>query len=124
MEETGRGIYGFRESTLSRNAIPFFGPVSHVVCENFTLRGSNKFTADLSGVEIIGWLKGEGLCQTFPEPSQHMTLVKKPVLTAMMKEAGFRIGAGHTRMALSVAVWYAAKVLKHRPTLELLSNKG
>jgi len=104
----------------------------HVVCEGFTLRSSNKFTADLSGVEIIGWLKGELICDTFPEPVQHMTITrlrknkddyKKSVITKMMKDAKFPIGAGHNRMALSVAVWYAAMVLKHRPTLELLSGR-
>lgn len=120
--EAQHGVYGFRgdfnellyqETTLDCD----------VACEGFTLRSSNKFTANLQGVEIIGWLKGEEHCADFPEPSQHMSLVKKPVLTKMMKEAGFKVGAGHTRMALSVAVWYAAKVLKHRPTLEMLSNK-
>jgi hypothetical protein len=40
-----------------------------------------------------------------------------------MKEAGFKIGKGHTRMALSVAVWYAAMRLKHIPTLEMLKAK-
>lgn len=133
MEQTGRGIKGFRESSLSWATAHNFEPIEHVVCEGFTLRSSNKFTADLSGVEIIGWLKGAYLCDTFPEPIQHMTITKlrkntddyrKSVITKMMKEAGFKIGAGHTRMALSVAVWYAAKVLKHRPTLELLQPKG
>lgn len=132
VEETGNGIKGFRKSPMSHVKAKDCELIEHVVCEGFTLRSSNKFTADLSGVEIIGWLKGEDLCQTFPEPIQHMTITKlrkntddyrKSVITKMMKEAGFKIGAGHTRMALSVAVWYAAKVLKHRPTLELLQPK-
>jgi hypothetical protein len=120
------GINGFTQPfrELQRHA--------HVACEGFTLRSSNKFTADLSGVEIIGWLKGEDFCDTFPEPVQHMTITrlrknkddyKKSVITQMMKDAKFPIGAGHNRMALSVAVWYAAMVLKHRPTLELLSRR-
>jgi hypothetical protein len=123
MEETPNGIHGFK--------MPYQELLQHddycnsyTACEGFTLRGSNKFTANLQGVEIIGWLKGEALCAVYPEPSQHMALVKKSVLTGLMKEAGFPIGAGHTRMALSVAVWHAAKFMKHIPTLELLKPKG
>lgn len=124
MLETPNGIDGF--GTQMRHALhnDVVVDVAHCACERFDLRSSNKFVANLQGVEIIGWLKGEGYVQGWPMPHQHMTLVKKPLLTAMMKEAGFKVGAGHTRMALSVAVWYAAKVLKHRPTLELLSSKG
>jgi hypothetical protein len=47
---------------------------------------------------------------------------KSPV-TKLMKSCGFKIGKGHTRMAGSVAIWYAAKVLYHEPTLELLKPK-
>ena len=126
--ETQRGVKGFKEPFL--NAVL---PVEHVACENFTLRSSNKFTANLDGVKIIGWLEGQELCSSFPEPSQHMTLTRlrekkdsyaDSKITHMMKEAGFKIGKGHTRMGLSVAVWYAAKVLNHRPTLELLKPRG
>lgn len=121
MEETPNGIHGFK-NTFTDIWIAYCSGVT-VACEGFTLRGSNKFTANLQGVEIIGWLKGEALCAVYPEPSQHMALVKKSVLTGLMKEAGFPIGAGHTRMALSVAVWHAAKFMKHVPTLELLKPK-
>jgi hypothetical protein len=127
MEETPNGVRGFLHPFLRLQH-----PDRHVVCEGFTLRASNEFTANLQGVEIIGWLKGEDYCDTFPEPVQHMTLSRlrknkdkyqdSPV-THLMKQAGFKIGEGHTRMAGSVAMWYAAKVLKHRPTLELLSPR-
>ena len=134
MDETPKGVHGFKPAfkALNGGLISPLG-ITNIACEKFTLRSSNKFTADLSGVEIIGWMKGEGLWSNVnPEPIQHMTLTKlrknkddyaKSVITAMMKEAGFKIGAGHTRMAGSVAVWYAAMVLKHKPTLELLSGR-
>lgn len=130
--ETGKGIKGFRDF-WKQPVGPEIGSFEHTASENFTLRSSNKFVADLSGVKINGWLEGEELCATFPEPIQHMTLCRlrekkdnyaDSVITKMMKEAGFPIGAGHTRMALSVAVWYAAKVLKHKPTLEMLSGRS
>ena len=131
--EAPKGIKGFKQPFLQLRYVPAWPDREVLVaCEGFTLRSSNKFTADLSGVKIIGWLEGEEECETFPEPVQHMTITrlrknkddyKKSVITKMMKDAKFPIGAGHNRMALSVAVWYAAMVLKHRPTLELLKAR-
>lgn len=134
VQETPDGIYGFQEPFKDIWLMGRQGEIAFSACENFTLRSSNKFTADLHGVEIIGWLKGEGYWTegANPEPSQHMTLTRlrqkkdnyaDSVITHMMKEAGFKIGKGHTRMALSVAVWYAAMRLKHIPTLEMLKAK-
>lgn len=132
MEEAANGIKGFPDKFLEQFSSVYY-PVSYMSCENFTLRSSNKFTADLSGVEIIGWLKGEGYWgKDNPEPSQHMTLTRlrqkkdnyaDSVITKMMKRDGFKIGKGHTRMAGSVAVWFAAMVLKHEPTLNMLKPK-
>lgn len=128
MDQIPDGISGqFKPYFLSALA-----QCDHMVCENFTLRSSNKFTADLSGVEIIGWLKGEKYWgQRNPEPVQHMTLTglrknkddyaKSPV-TKIMKAQGYRIRDGHSRMAGSAAIWYAAKVLNHQPTLRMLSE--
>lgn len=135
MEETGQGIYGFKPRFKEVFGRVFDDPykVTHMACENFTLRGSNNFTADLSGVEIIGWMKGEDLWgQRNPEPSQHMQLTRlrknkdkyqDSVVTKLMKRDGYRIGKGHTRMAGSVAMWFAAMVLKDRATLALLKPK-
>lgn len=130
MDETPLGIRGFtRPFKALYNAVL---EVDHIACEGFTLRSSNKFTADLSGVEIIGWLKGQQYEVTYPEPSQHMTLTRlrknkddyaESPVTKLMKSQGFKIGAGHSRMAGSVAIWYAAKILNHRPTLELLKPR-
>jgi len=135
VNETANGIYGFKPVYKELIGTAFNNPygIKYGSCEKFTLRASNKFTADLHGVEIIGWLKGEDQWGKHnPEPSQHMTLTRlrekkdkyqDSVITHMMKDAGFKIGKGHTRMALSVAVWYAAMRLKHMPTLELLKPK-
>lgn len=133
--ESGAGIKGFTPQ-FKHYMGGMISPLSitHMCCENFTLRGSNEFVADLSGVEIIGWLKGECYWgSNNPEPSQHMQLTKlrkkkdnygDSVVTKMMKRDGHKIGKGHTRMASSVAIWYAAKVLKHEPTLRILSGKN
>lgn len=129
LAQSENGIKGF--APMFRTLNKMFAP-EHVACENFTLRPTNKFTAELSPRDCIGWLKGEGLCSSFPEPSTHMTLTRlrekkdnyaDSKITKMMKEAGFKVGKGHTRMGLSVAVWHAAKVLNHRPTLALLKPK-
>jgi hypothetical protein len=121
MEEAQNGVLGFVPAFLGIKAM--FKPDA-VACESFTLRSSNKFVADLSPVESIGWLRGEGFKVTFVPPSTHKTLVKDAPLNRLMKAGGFPIGAGHTRDSLRVGLWYAAKVLKHRPTLELLSNRS
>ena len=135
MEETPEGVLGFKPRFREVYCRVFNDPykVTHMSSENFTLRSSNKFTADLSGVEIIGWLKGESLWGMHnPEPSQHMTLTRlrqkkdnysNSVVTQLMKRDGYRIGKGHTRMAGSVAMWFAAMVLKDRATLALLKPK-
>jgi hypothetical protein len=44
-------------------------------------------------------------------------------VTKMMKLQKYKIGKGHTRMAGSVAMWFAARRLYHEPTLELLKPK-
>lgn len=133
MDELPNGIDGFTLPYRAFTGSTTMG-ITHVAAEKFTLRGSNKFTAGLQGVEILGWLYGE--CQIVrskcPEPSQHMQLTRlrknkddyaDSIVTKMMKAEGFKIGKGHTRMAGSVAVWYAAMVLKHRPTLEMLKPR-
>ena len=129
MDELPKGIHGFTEpyKALTGDTLG----VTYVAAEKFSLRKDNKFLADLHGVEILGWLLGE--CQIIkahcPEPVQHMTLTrlrkkadkgKVSPVTTLMKSQGFKIGKGHSRMAGSVAMWYAARVLNHRPTLELL----
>ena len=120
MEESPNGVTGF---------VPAFKRLytqwepDHVACESFNLRPGNKFLPDLSSVECIGWLKGEGLRVGYARPVQHKTLVKDSTLNPLMKAGKFPVGAGHTRDALRVGVWYAAKVLKHRPTLELLQPR-
>lgn len=120
MDEAQDGVLGF---------VPAFRAIRHiykpdyVVCEKFDLRPGNKFLADLSPVEAIGWLKGEGYKAEYVTPSQHKSLVKDATLTPMMKAAGFPVGAGHTRDALRTAVWFAAMKLKHRETLEMLKAK-
>lgn len=120
MDEAHNGVQGFVPAFCA--IYKTFRP-DYIVCESFNLRPGNKFLADLSGVEAIGWLRGEGYKAEYVTPAQHKTLVPDAVLTPMMKDAGFPVGAGHTRDALRTAVWYAVKVLKHRPTIEKLKAK-
>lgn len=120
MDESPNGVQGFVPAFCAIRKT--FRP-KYIVCEKFDLRPGNKFLADLSGVEAIGWLKGEGYYAEYVTPAQHKSLVKDATLTPMMKAAGFPVGAGHTRDALRTAVWYAAMILKHEPTLAMLKPK-
>jgi hypothetical protein len=133
MDELSHGNHGFKDPFNVLRTSEHLG-VEHIVAEKFTLRSSNKFTADLHGVEILGWLYGEKhiVRSRCPEPSQHMQLTRlrkkkdnyaESVFTNMMKRDKYRIGKGHTRMAGSVAMWYAAMMLKDRSVLELLKPK-
>lgn len=133
MDELSHGIEGFTGPFDVLRTSEHLG-VEHIAAEKFTLRSSNKFTADLHGVEILGWLYGEKhiIRSRCPEPSQHMQLTRlrkkkdnyaESVITKLMKRDKYRIGKGHTRMAGSVAVWYAAMILKDRSVLELLKPK-
>lgn len=97
-----------------------------LIAEKFQLRASNKFLADLSTVEVNGWLKGQGLWDKGVAPNIHKSFNRlgekdpkaaSPV-TRLMKEQGVPIGAGHVRDALSIAIHYACTKLKCPATLE------
>lgn len=120
MEQSEGGVLGFTERF--KFLYGWWKP-AFVVCESFQLRSSNKFVADLSPVECIGWLKGQRYAVEYVTPSQHKTLVKDKTLNPLMKAGNFKVGEGHTRDALRIAVWFAAKKLNHRPTLELLKPR-
>lgn len=123
-EQTENGVLGLAPRVLE--LIAEWEP-DHIVWESFTLRAGNKFLADLSGVESIGWAKAHGLYQNHVAPSVHKTFSRlgdkqpkaKSPLTALMKRDGFPIGAGHARDALSVAFHYDCTKLKTRSSLEL-----
>lgn len=120
MKQSERGVLGF--STEFETVQEWYRP-EHIACESFNLRPGNKFLADLSPVECIGWLRGQRYDVEYVTPAQHKTLVKDKTLNPLMKDGNFKVGAGHSRDALRIAVWYAAKVLNHRPTLEMLKPK-
>lgn len=97
-----------------------------LIAETFQLRAGNKFLADLSTVEVNGWLKGQGLWDKGVAPNVHKSFnrlgekdpkASSPV-TRLMKEQGVPIGAGHTRDALSICIWFACTKLKCPATLE------
>lgn len=120
MEQSEKGVLGFAEAF---DRLTYAYDPLHIVLERFDLRPGNKFLPDLSPVECIGWVKGEGHKVDYATPAQHKSLVKDKTLNPLMKSGNFKVGAGHSRDALRIAVWFAAKRLNHRPTLELLKPK-
>lgn len=98
------------------------GGDSPVVCENFIPRFGQKF--DLDSVYHIGALQAViGTTDVhLVLPATHKGLVPKEKLTALMKSQGYKVGAGHSRDALSVAVYYAAFVLREPRVLEFLAD--
>lgn len=96
---------------------------SYVLSEGFSPRWGQPFSLD--SVYLIGAMQGY-----FEEelklimPSVHMGGVPRPKLTALMKTQGYAVGKGHSRMALSVAIYYAAFKLKDKNALAFLAEEG
>lgn len=94
---------------------------AHVLVEGFIPRWGRPFSLD--SVYLIGGLQGYfGLELMMVNPSVHMGLVPKPKITALMKAQGYAVGRGHSRMALSVAVYYAAFQLRDENALDFLQS--
>lgn len=101
----------------------------HVVCEGFLPRWGQPFSLD--SVYLIGSLQGHfGKELKLVMPSAHTSKDPKkaftpvPKLTKLMQDQGYLIGRGHSRMALSVAVYYAATKLRDRNVLDWLSKES
>lgn len=78
-----------------------------LVSEDFKPRWGQKF--ELDSVYLIGALQGQHSSELkLVMPATHMGLVPTAKLTALMKSYGHKVGEGHSRMALSVAVYWAA----------------
>lgn len=101
----------------------------HIVAEGFVPRYGTPFKLD--SVYLIGAMQGffgHGLKLVLP--SQHTSKDPKkaavPVhrLTALMKAQGYKVQQGHSRMALSVAVYYAGFVIKDKTVLDWLSKES
>lgn len=100
------------------------------VCEAFIPRWGRPFSLD--SVYLIGGLQANFGRLNVPlhmvNPSAHTSKDPKkasiPVskLTGLMKTQGCAVGKGHSRMALSVATYYAAFKLKDREALDFLSS--
>lgn len=78
-----------------------------LLCEDFIPRWGIPF--ELDSVYLIGGLQSlyNGALKLIA-PSTHMSSVSKDKLTELMKEHNIDIGEGHSRMALSLCVYYVA----------------
>lgn len=90
-----------------------------LLCEDFIPRWGNKF--ELDSVYLIGGLQSlyNGALKLI-KPADHMSRVSKDKLTQLMKEHKIAIGEGHSRMALSLCVYYAAFKLQDAEAIHYL----
>lgn len=96
---------------------------NHVLSEGFKPRWGQPFSLD--SVYLIGAMQGYFEDELkLVMPSVHMGLVPKAKLTPLMKAQGYAVGKGHSRMALSVAIYYAGFVLKDKTVLDWLSKES
>lgn len=101
----------------------------HIVCEGFVPRYGTPFKLD--SVYLIGALQGHfGKELHLVLPSAHTSKDPKkaftpiPKLTELMKAQGYKVGKGHSRMALSVAIYYAATKLSDHNVLDWKSGRA
>lgn len=102
----------------------FWSHMAEWIVEDFTLRGSNDFVADLSGVEIIGFLKG-----IYLQVHWQSRTLKHLVPDSVLKHNGYWTtgkAVGHTDgrdvndATIHALAWLAKQ--KHEPTLRMLEK--
>lgn len=91
-----------------------------IVCEKFVLRSNQ--AVDITPAFLIGALKGANFTIHEVMPSTHKGLVKDFQLAPLFKQAGEKIGAGHSRDALRLCLYWSGFQLKDRKTLEYLTS--
>lgn len=101
----------------------------HMVCEDFVPRWGQPFKLD--SVYLIGALQGHyNTDLKLVLPSQHTSKKSEkaftpvPKLTKLMKDQGYKVGQGHSRMALSVAIYYATVKLKDKNAIDWKANRA
>lgn len=92
-----------------------------MVVERFELRENVRYP-DLTPKECIGWLKGERYEHELVMPASHKALVKDKNIKQSNLMAGYKIGAGHSRDALRLTLYYAMAKLKHVETIKLVKG--
>lgn len=102
---------------------------NYIVAEGFTPRWGQPFSLD--SVYLLGGMQaviGEDRLKLVL-PSQHTSKDPKkaftpvPKLTKLMKDQGYKVGEGHSRMALSVAIYYAVAKLKDKNAIDWKANR-
>lgn len=96
--------------------------MQEIVVEDFKLRRNQN--VDLTPCYLIGALQGAGMDIKLVMPSAHKSIVKDAPLNRLFKEAGYKLGEGHSRDALRLTVYWSAVKLKHTETLNLLREQG
>lgn len=90
-----------------------------LIAEDFIPRWGIAFS--LEPVYLLGALLGmyNGALRLV-KPSDHISLVSKERLTALLKEHKLSIGAGHSRMSLSLAIYWSAFRLQEEKAIHYL----
>ena len=92
-----------------------------LVVERFVARFGQAF--DCTPMYLIGALQGVYDTQVnLVMPATHKAGVPRDKVTALMKSQGFKVGAGHSRDALSLCIYWAAIKLRDPEAIAFLSN--
>lgn len=90
-----------------------------LIAEDFIPRWGISFS--LEPVYLLGALLGmyNGSLRLV-KPSEHMSMVSRDKLTDLMKEHKLVLGAGHSRMSLSLAIYWSAFRLQEEEAIHYL----
>lgn len=125
MRQSENGVEGFADEyeEIVSDIIGTGNHIDAMVMETFTLRPGVKFP-DLTPVECWGWMKGQGNASKLVRcaPSAHKSLVSDANIrqSGLMKD--YKVGAGHSRDALRLALWFSMSKMKHTPTIRLVKG--
>lgn len=94
-----------------------------MVVERFVPRWGQAF--DCTPMYLIGALQGVYESEiNLVMPATHKAAVPRDKVTALMKSQGFKVGAGHSRDALSLCLYWAAFKAKDPNVLDWLSKES
>lgn len=114
------GSYTPKQLVDTLGLLAFKHQAKIVAVESFIPRWGQKFST--YPIELIGALKSTGRDYTWVKPAEHKSLVKDPPLNALFKQAGEKIGAGHSRDALRLCLYVAVAKLRDADTIRFIQE--
>lgn len=82
----------------------------------------NRCIVFITPIKLIGAMNTMHRLWDKVKPAEHKALIKDKPLNALFKDAGEKIGAGHSRDALRLCLYVAVARLRDEGTIQLLKE--